>query len=399
MKHFDFQLILSLGKEPSEQMFVQCIWYYYPEDTHCGRIKKHHKRELFLSDLSDVNSVNSLMAPVDVLSFAEYNKKLGTLSQKGLFRLSKVRLTFDIELKNVFFCRYFYSENSKIFHSFQLDTTHGHVHIEGFEQEQRAPKNWPQDISYTPNSSWRVPEQFREYFSTRRVPFAEIRVSESTTGLFALKDIENNTILGEYSGAIALTTNQEEFEDNLTTPKDPKFFHTLYRDDEISVNLDASSSGNELRFIRQCSQEKANVKLMPTWLDGKWHFIAISTANIKQGEELSAVFIPISTNFTSSSSSPVNKQSVMEEKKAFSFTGSPSVAEISQQRASLLDSQEGSSMLVHLARVHLQGVNAQSNLYLLWRFNTILLFPFNEQHLMKRKTKDDRPNVLTFYKQ
>lgn len=67
-------------------MYVQSVWYYYPDDTQLARSKKFHPEEVFLSDLSDVNTVDNLIGPVEVLSFAEYNKRINSSSspKKGL---------------------------------------------------------------------------------------------------------------------------------------------------------------------------------------------------------------------------------------------------------------------------------------------------------------------------
>lgn len=73
LKKFYFSYFI-LKKEKESQMFVKCIWYYYPEETHLGRTKKHHKKELFLSNLEDVNTVNSLIAPLKVVTYSEFLK-------------------------------------------------------------------------------------------------------------------------------------------------------------------------------------------------------------------------------------------------------------------------------------------------------------------------------------
>lgn len=63
------------GGETPSQMFVKCMWYQYPEDTHCGRVKKNHKDELFFTDTYDVHTVNTLLEPVEVLSYEDYQKR------------------------------------------------------------------------------------------------------------------------------------------------------------------------------------------------------------------------------------------------------------------------------------------------------------------------------------
>ena len=111
------------------QMYVQCVWYYYPEDTHTGRIKKHHKQEVFLSDLSDVNTVDSLLEPVEVVSFHDYSKRVNSSPKKGNQRKFVAADTHQ-EFKDLYFCRCFYSENNRSFHPLQLDFNNGSFGIE-----------------------------------------------------------------------------------------------------------------------------------------------------------------------------------------------------------------------------------------------------------------------------
>jgi len=270
-------------KPAAERMFVQCIWYYIPEDTPSGRTKKHHKREIFFSDLSDVNTVDSLICPVEVVSFEEFNRKLPHYGKK--------------DLKKLYFCRSFYSENTKEVHQLMVDQNN-HVEIEGLQDERAIPKNWPNTIQYTANTLWRVPEQFREYFQKKYNPNAEIRVVEDTANknrlsLFATAAITEGTILREFTGIISISppTRDEAEEEPSSIPKQPRFIHTLFEDEEVRVQMDGNISSNEFRFINPVTpNDKANVKFVPIWLAGKWHLVIVSKTNIQKDEELFADF-------------------------------------------------------------------------------------------------------------
>jgi len=269
-------------KSASERMFVQCIWYYIPEDTPAGRTKKHHKREIFFSDLSDVNTVDSLISPVEVVSFDEFNKKLPHYGKK--------------DLKKLYFCRSFYSDNTKEVHPLRVDQNN-HVEIEGLQDERAIPKNWPNTVQYTANTLWRVPEQFREYFQKKYNPNVEIRVIEdsakSRLSLFATSNISEGTILGEYTGIISISPPSREGmeEEPSSLPKQPRFLHNLFEDEEVRVQMDGNISGNEFRFISPATaNEKANVKFVPIWLAGKWHLVIVSKTNIQKEDELFSDF-------------------------------------------------------------------------------------------------------------
>jgi len=255
-------------------MFVQCIWYYYPEDTQLGRTKKHHKNELFLSDLSDVNTVNSLLSPVDVVSFVEYNVRTAETSKK--------------DLKRLYFCRYFYSENTNEFHPLRIDEN-GHTRIEGFHQDIDLPKNWPNSVLYTPNSVWRVSEQFRDYFNSHIESKYEIRNldpsnSKSRFGLFTTVDLEQGSILGEFTGYVNVSDVTDE-------PGLSRFVHTLFEDEELHVKIDSNTAGNEFRFVSKVSNGgNANVKFVPVWLESKWLLLVVTIAAVEKGQELLADF-------------------------------------------------------------------------------------------------------------
>jgi len=274
-------------KAPHERMFVQCIWYYYPEDTLGGRSKKHHKREIFLSDLSDVNTVDNLLSPVEVLSYSEFSKRLSSTIAKK-------------DMSKVYFCRYFYSDNTKELHQLNMDET-GHVEIPGLQEERAIPQNWPPNIQYTASTLWRVPEQFREYFQLKYHPNVEIKKIElegkpPRLTLFTTSNIKEGAILGEYTGIISVSSLIGDTEDD-SLAKSNYLLHNLYKDDEVRVQMDASISGNEFRFISHTGDgNKPNVKFVPMWLAGKWHMVVVSLINMDKGIEIKADFSLIQWN-------------------------------------------------------------------------------------------------------
>jgi len=266
---------LDLDDKKSHGMMVKCIWYFYPEDTHTGRTKKHHKRELFLSDLSDVNGVDSITSSVEVLSYEEFNQKLASLSKS--------------DLKRIFFCRSFYNEHKKEFTPFKLESN-GHVFIDIWPKV--VPTNWPSDLLYTRNTVWRVSERYRDYFQSMidcQVAIGHVTEEDSNdgsrTGLFATKDIPSGTILGEYTGYIGLRSLPED--DDVDDDKGARFIQVLYHDEEVKAVIDSNVAGNEFRFLRACSGDQVpNVKTVPIWTAAKWHLIVFTIRDIKLGEEL-----------------------------------------------------------------------------------------------------------------
>jgi len=285
---------------PEMQMMVQCVWYYHPEDTHTGRTKKHHKQELFLSDLSDVNNVNSLLSPVEVLSYPEYSKKI------ALPNLTKK------ELKDIFFCRTFYDENNHTFYNLEADDN-GSIHIEGLKPAAdpvSTVKHWPATLQYTPTLLWRdLSEQVKDLLNSKANALVEIRPiqseespdnnnrdlngaepmqTETDFGVFAATDIAEPTTLGEFTGF--LINNTADINEDSESTKPAKFVRTLYEDHEVLVHVDATHAGNEFRMLRDSSQtnRKPNARFQSTRVDGKWHLFVVSTTPIKKGEEILA---------------------------------------------------------------------------------------------------------------
>src|SRR5690606_4017641 len=63
----------------------------------------------------------------------------------------------------------------------------------------------------------------------------------------------------------------------------------LYEDKQISVSIDASKSGSELRFINDTNSQP-NVTFTPVKLTGKWHLLVYTTKDIEIGDEFLADF-------------------------------------------------------------------------------------------------------------
>eukprot|EP01119_Soliformovum_irregulare_P023040 TRINITY_DN7984_c1_g4_i1.p1 TRINITY_DN7984_c1_g4~~TRINITY_DN7984_c1_g4_i1.p1 ORF type:complete len:680 (+),score=219.80 TRINITY_DN7984_c1_g4_i1:161-2200(+) len=275
------------------KMYVQCVWYYYPEDTYSGRTKRHHKKEVFLSDLSDVNTVDSLIRPVSVFDFHEFSKR-SSPSKNG-------------EEKDVYFCRYFYSENTKKFHVLNQVPMGNHYHIESFKEEEQFPENWPKSVHFSRKILWRdISEMVRDYLSSSQVPTVEIQEIEATGGsefgLFAARDISRGSIIGEYTGYLSINDEvQDEIQDEIQDESDDeksngnggkkvdKFRRVLFEDEEVSVSIDAAMAGNEMRYIRQPrGKEAANSKFVSVALNGEWRLIVMATTDIPQGIEILA---------------------------------------------------------------------------------------------------------------
>lgn len=282
---------------PDVQMMVQCVWYYHPEDTHSGRTKKNHKQELLLSDLSDVNNVNSLLSPVEVLSYPEFSK-----------RIAQPNLTKK-ELKDIFFCRTFYDENNQIFYNLEADDN-GSVRIEGLKPAPdtvSVVRHWPANIQYTTTLLWRdLSEQVKDLLNSKANSLVEIRPIqtddsamdlnendeansvEADFGLFASADIPEPTTLGEYTGY--LINNTAGMQDESENIKTNKYTRTLYEDHEVLVHVDATHAGNEFRMMKDSSQtnRRPNARFQTSRVDGKWHLFVVSTSPIKKGEEILA---------------------------------------------------------------------------------------------------------------
>jgi len=84
---------------------VEVIWYFFPEDTHCGRTNEHLKDEVFMGESKDTTSVDSIEGRAEVLCSNEYFK----------------RQNQGISMKNIYICRAFYHWATSKFRSLKLD--------------------------------------------------------------------------------------------------------------------------------------------------------------------------------------------------------------------------------------------------------------------------------------
>lgn len=64
--------IESLWEDPSGAKHLEARWYYAPEHTRLGRLRRHHKREVFESTHTDENSLETVQGKCAVLSWHEY---------------------------------------------------------------------------------------------------------------------------------------------------------------------------------------------------------------------------------------------------------------------------------------------------------------------------------------
>jgi len=154
-----------------------------------------------------------------------------------------------------------------------------------FVDKCTRPKNWPTSIEYVPNLILEeLPETVKDRLHSPVIPGVEIRSSAADgLGLFAAKDMACGYTIGEYTGQACV--NGDDGEDS----KDVQFVRNLYEDEEISVAVDASDSGNELRFIRDCKKtEKPNVTFVPVQANGTWRLTVMTTVEVKTGQELLA---------------------------------------------------------------------------------------------------------------
>ena len=99
----------------------------YPEDTRMPAAAQtsrkklgHHKHEVFLSETIDTYNVNMAIAPVDVVTFQEYTRRINTnsASRKGK-KFLRIFMFFWLILlfsdRDLYFCRYIYNIHSKKF--------------------------------------------------------------------------------------------------------------------------------------------------------------------------------------------------------------------------------------------------------------------------------------------
>ena len=100
-------------------------------------------------------------------------------------------------------------------------------------------------------------------------------------GAFADADIEEDALVGEYTGIIIEVTKAKEL--------DMSYAWTLispehYRDQAKAFFVDAKKAGNFTRFINHSTY--ANVKPLTVYSDGQWHMIYVAARDIKKDEQL-----------------------------------------------------------------------------------------------------------------
>ena len=165
----------------------------------------------------------------------------------------------------------------------------------------------------------------RDHLSYSCLPSVEILCKEDNhKGVFALDKLHQGSVVGCYSGHVLLDTENEENEEikqnaenNESTAieelnlmkdsshkqleqsddnnkgsqslrrQDSKYIKVLFDDDEVSVSVDATTSGNELRYINDCPHGvKPNAQFISSQLDGKWNLLLVTTTDIEKGQEL-----------------------------------------------------------------------------------------------------------------
>lgn len=103
-------------------MLVECIWYYFPEDTNPVS-KTDDPHEVYLSGVKDVNTVGCIVHPANVTSYAEYQRLLKLKEQEeeddGIINSSTLKSNIDLE--NLFFSKLFYCEETKSFRPIEYD--------------------------------------------------------------------------------------------------------------------------------------------------------------------------------------------------------------------------------------------------------------------------------------
>jgi len=111
--------------------FVEVIWYFFPEDTHCGRLEEHQKNEVFMGEEKDVTSAESIESKTEVLSSIDYNKRMKQA---------------NFSIKNTYLCRSSYHWETKTFHSIKTEedtqsTTNGDsVHPQFMNGDHHKPE-------------------------------------------------------------------------------------------------------------------------------------------------------------------------------------------------------------------------------------------------------------------
>ena len=88
--------MVQLEQDGDSNTFLQCQWYYRPEDTFGKRRPFHGSKEVFISDHVDEQTTDSVLDRCRVLSYEEYSKQ-------------------TVVGKNDFFFRFAYSTSTQAF--------------------------------------------------------------------------------------------------------------------------------------------------------------------------------------------------------------------------------------------------------------------------------------------
>jgi len=312
--------------------YVEVIWYFFPEDTHCGRTEEHLRDEVFMGEAKDTSSIDAIEAKAEVLCSNDYNK----------------RVKQGHSLKNVYVCKAFYLWETNKFQTLKLDediksTIVGYpncdVQMNGDHKPEKKPKltelqlitselqakgkalekahlqvvqlkqeneqlrdqllaakkkerilpiNWPIDIIYTPTLIWdSLTADAKQKVYSDCIGDVEIRpvmkkshpaYTESQLGLFTKKNLPKDTIIGEYTGFV-----QQRIDNSKHTA-------TLHSDDGCTVEIDASKAGNETRFINDFRGKEAepNVKYRQMRFGGCWHVFVVTIKDIESNQEVVA---------------------------------------------------------------------------------------------------------------
>lgn len=134
------------------------------------------------------------------------------------------------------------------------------------------PKNWPNDLLYVSTMNYKkidIPKK-SSIDGVRIVVLGENHFLHGQYGLIATKNFSKFNILGEYTGKINKTGN-----------KFSAFLTEIY-------NVDASTSGNEMRFINDYRNiaDRPNVCLEVCYIDKKPKILIVVIEKINEGNEI-----------------------------------------------------------------------------------------------------------------
>eukprot|EP01114_Cavostelium_apophysatum_P011868 TRINITY_DN2640_c0_g1_i2.p1 TRINITY_DN2640_c0_g1~~TRINITY_DN2640_c0_g1_i2.p1 ORF type:complete len:358 (-),score=71.14 TRINITY_DN2640_c0_g1_i2:160-1233(-) len=146
------------------------------------------------------------------------------------------------------------------------------------------PKNWPPSLRYTTSNLWDdIPSDFRAKFEDAVLitPLVKVDVDPDmnqyrvlTTNAFA-----EGVWLGEYTGEVLRV-------DQLDDAAYAVLLHENKATKEVYV-VDASTRGNELRYLRRANPEDANCKYFRFMVDGLWRcFLQITREITAENVEL-----------------------------------------------------------------------------------------------------------------